>query len=250
MKSLRIPFTVLCVLIFSALSSHAAQLATAKVIEIAGTVTKYSADGSDKPLQVGDILVQGDSVSTTAMSSTSLVFSNGSELTVEEDTSLTIATMEQAPFNGSQSYEQLAADPSKSQTLLELNYGELNGHVKQLQSGSRFDIQTPLGTAAIRGTTYKVKYFFNALRNESILSITNIDGQIDLVSRFSGPLEFSGNVADKGYDAAATEENVAPIPASNTVIIRSYDAGNDDLPLPVPTFTPEDPGVIVVSPES
>jgi hypothetical protein len=237
------------VLIFSALSSHAAQLATAKVIEITGTVTKYSTDGSNAPLKVGDILVQGDSVSTTAMSSTNLVFSNGSELTVEENTSLTIATMEQAPFHSSQSYEQLAADPSQSQTLLELNYGELNGHVKKLQSGSRFDIQTPLGTAAIRGTTYNVRYFFNATRNESILSVTNIDGLIDIISRFSGPLEFSGNVADKGYDNTATEESAEPIPASHTVIIRNYET-ESDLPLPAPTFTPEDPGVIVVSPES
>ena len=40
MKTLRIPFTLFCLLAISALSTHAAELATAKVLSVSGTVIK------------------------------------------------------------------------------------------------------------------------------------------------------------------------------------------------------------------
>lgn len=270
MKTLRIPFTILCVLTLSALSAHAAQLASAKVLEVEGTVAKYSVEGgSSTQLMVGDILTEGDSVSATALSSALLVFSNGTEITVEENTSFNIAKLEQAPFGGSQSYEQLQADPSQSQALLELNYGELGFHVKKLQPGSTFDIETPLGTAAIRGTKGTVKLFYNVERGEFLLIVANNDGLVDIISRYIGEFEYGrGNIGDKGYDSGISEDKAEPIPQKHTVVIRLHkeDPLFDDLfkayknyipeeprpgviRLPNPIFTPEDPGVIIVSPE-
>jgi len=269
MKTLRIPFTILCVLAISALSTHAAQLATAKVIEVTGTVTKYSASGDQTQLKAGDILVQGDAVSATALSSVKLVFSNGSELTVEENTSLNLAKLEQDSFSGSQTYEQLQADPSKSQTLLELNYGELNGHVKKLSPGSSFKVETPLGTAAIRGTFFSIKLFYNAERGEFLLIVKNIDALVDIISRYIGEFEYgSGSIGDKGYDSGISDDNSEPIPQKHTIVIRlgrgdpffddlfnllqNYiptDPGPGWIPLPIPEITPDDPGVIIVSPE-
>ncbi len=269
MKTLRIPLTLLCVLAFSSLSAHAAQLATAKVLEVVGTVTKYSESGAHSQLKAGDILTQGDSVSATALSSTKLVFSNGSEITVEENTSVNIAKLEQDSFGSGQSYEQLQADPSKSQTLLELNYGELGFHVKKLQKGSTFNIETPLGTAAIRGTKGFVKLFYNAERGEFLLIVKNFDGLVDIISRYLGEFEYGkGNVGDKGYDSALSDDTSEPIPQMHTIVVRLHrgDPYFDDLfdlmksyiptnprpgwiPLPVPEITPDDPGVIVVSPE-
>jgi len=268
MKTLRIPFTILCVLALGALSAHAAQLASAKVLKVEGTVAKYAAGGGGStPLKAGDILTEGDSVSATALSSAQLVFSNGTEISVEENTSFNIATLEQAPFGGSQSYEQLQADPSQSQTLLELNYGELKFHVKKLQPGSSFDIETPLGTAAIRGTQGAVKLFYNAERGEFILFVSNNDGLVDILSRYNGGLTFAGGSAQTGY-SGSSEQKAEQIPQGNMVIIRLHqnDPFFDDLfkayrnyipdepkpgtiPLPDPIFTPEDPGVIIVSPE-
>ncbi|MGZ0656637.1 FecR family protein [Coraliomargarita sp. W4R53] len=269
MKTLRIPFTILCVLAISALTTQAAQLATAKVLEVVGTATKYAAAGQQSQLKAGDILVEGDAISVTALSSAKLVFSNGSELTVEENTSININKLEQASFSGSQRYEQLQADPSKSQTLLELNYGKLSGHVKKLSSGSNFMIDTPLGTAAIRGTFFTVELFYNAERGEFLLIVKNIDGLVDIISRYSGSFEYGkGNVADKGYDSDLSNDNAEPVPAKHTVIIRL--SRNDPafetlfnlnknqipttpvpgwVPIPAPEITPEDPGVTIVSPE-
>lgn len=269
MKTLRIPFTILCVLVISALSAHAAQLATAKVLNVKGTVTKYAASGDQSPLKAGDILSQGDAISATALSSAQLVFSNGSELTVEENTSINIAQLEQDSFSGSQTYEQLQADPSKSQTLLELNYGKLSGHVKKLSSGSNFMVETPLGTAAIRGTFFKINLFYNAERGEFLLIVENIYGLVDIISRYAGEFEYgNGNVGDKGYDSSVSDSKAESIPPKHKIIIRLHrgnplfddlfslvknhiptDPGPGWIPLPVPEITPDDPGVIVVSPE-
>ena len=40
MKTLRIPFTLFCLSVISALPSHAAELATAKVLSVSGLVMK------------------------------------------------------------------------------------------------------------------------------------------------------------------------------------------------------------------
>jgi hypothetical protein len=269
MKTLRIPFTILCVLAMSALSAQAAQLATAKVLEVTGIVTKYTEAGTKTPLKAGEILKQGDSLSAARLSNAKLVFSNGSEITIKENSSLNIAKLEQASFGNSQSYEQLQADPSKSQTLLELNYGEVGFHVKKLQPDSSFNIETPLGTAAVRGTQGFVKLLFNAERGEFMLVVKNFDGLVDIISRYAGNLEFSeGKIGDKGYDGSASNDKAEPLPKECTVIIRlnSNDPYFDDIidiiknvspvtptptpsPIPTPEVTPEDPGVIVVSPE-
>lgn len=269
MKTLRIPFTILCVLVISALSAHAAQLATAKVLSVNGTVTKYSQSGGNSPLKVGEILVQGDSISATALSSAMIVFSNGSELTIEENTSINLTQLEQDSFAGGQSYEELQADPSKSQTLLELNYGELSGHVKKLRPGSNFSIETPLGTAAIRGTKFTIKLFYNAERGEFMLIVKNVDGIVDIISRYLGEIQYGrGNVGNTAYDSGLSDDKAEPIPQNHSVVIHLHrgDPAFDTLfnlvknfipsnprpgfiALPAPEFTPDDPGVIVVSPE-
>jgi hypothetical protein len=269
MNTLRIPLTIFCVLAISALSTQAAQLATAKVLDVMGTVTKYDSNGAESPLKAGEILQQGHSISATALSSAKLVFSNGSELTVEENTSLNIAKLEQDNFSGSQKYEQLQADPSKSQTLLELNYGKLSGHVKKLRAGSNFMVETPLGTAAIRGTMFNTRLFYNAERGEFVFVVNNIDGQVDIISRYAGDIEYGdSSVGDKGYASGMDSDKSEPIPLGHTVIIRlsRNDPEFDNLfnlmrnyiptdpkpgwiPLPAPDITPEDPGVIIVSPE-
>lgn len=270
MKIFRLHLLLLGLFALSALSVNAAQLASAKVLEVIGTVTKYTEAGGNAPLQKGDILSQGDSISATALSSTKLVFSNGSTLTIKENTSITIAELAQESFGGNNSYEQLEADPSKSQALLELNYGEISGHVKKLQSGSRFDIQTPLGTAAIRGTQFTVKLFYNAERGEFLLTVVNEDGEVQIISRYLGEFQYGAdNFGDKGYNSALSDDGAPEaIPEKHTIIIRLSE--NDPyfdtlfnliqnyiptgptkgwIELPVPEITPEDLGIIIVSPE-
>lgn len=273
MKAHKYTFLSLAILMFASVTAQAAQLATAKVVDVVGTVTKYTADGKQSPLMKGDILKEGDSLSVTALSQAELVFSNGSEMTVEENTSINIATLEQEPFSGSQSYEQLQADPSKSQTLLELNYGKLTGYTKKLRSDSKFHIQTPVGTAAIRGTNWSVLLIFDPIREEFLFKVKNFDGEVDIISRYLGAIEYSqsSKIGDKNYDSKIDEETQEAIPADHTVnlrISRGQPVFNDLFTLinnnptgPKPTVTPGTPpggggtnneddfGIIVVSPE-
>lgn len=261
MSLLRISLLATLAFALSSLTASAQELATAKVVEVTGTVTKYLENGDLEPLEKGDLLREGDAVSVTALSSAKLVFSNGSEMTINENTSINLATLQQESFAGGKSYEQLKADPSTSQTLIELNYGSLSGHVKKLRKGSNFNIQTPLGTAAIRGTKWETFLIYNAERQEFLFSTKNLDGAVDIISRYVGSVEYgSGNVGDKSYESSLTEDVREAIPANHTVIIRigRTDPAFDDLVKliqnyqsgdPDPQITPDDFGIIVVSPE-
>ncbi len=269
MKHSRLHLVLLGLFTLSVLTANAAQLASAKVLSISGTVNTYTEDSQSKPLETGDILKQGDSIVTTPLSSAHLVFSNGSELTVQENTSVTLAELTQEAFSGKKSYEQLQADPSKSQSLLELNYGKVSGHTKKLRQGSTFHIETPLGTAAIRGTHYTVEIRYNAERGEFLLIVTNKDGKVDIISDYIGNFEYGrGNIGDKRYDSTLTDDKSEAIPPAHTIVIRlskldpAYDdiinalknyapfQGGDDRPETIIIVTPpiEDPGVQIASP--
>ena len=272
MKKSYFHLVLLALLGLSALTANAAQLASAKVLNVSGTVNSHSEDGVEKQLIVGAILSQGDSIVTTAMSNALLVFSNGSELVVEENSSISIANLSQEAFGGNKSYEQLQADPSSSQSLLELNYGKVSGHVKKLRSGSEFNIETPLGTAAIRGTKFQVELRYSVERGEFILIVHNKDGKVNIISRYGGSFEYGrGNVGDKGYDSAVSDDTIEAIPPAHIIVIRlSKDDPNYDriinavknypptkspsavIPVgPVgPEITPEDQDTVIASPNS
>ncbi|MEM7791482.1 MAG: FecR domain-containing protein [Verrucomicrobiota bacterium] len=253
-----ITFTGLLAL--TVVSSVAAELASAKVTAVTGTVTLYPASGPDRPLKVGDIVKEGDDISATALSNASFVFSNGSTLELEENSSLTFSDLQQESFSGGKTYEQLEADPSKSQTILELNYGTVSGHVKKLKPGSNFSVETILGTAAIRGTIFTVRLNYNSSTGELALIIRNRGGLIDLIGGFVG----SGSE----YKYTGGEKIVKAIDSLNFVVVRLsrtdpnyeeileviFDFFPSDkppvvIPLPTPVLTPEDPSVIIVSPE-
>ncbi len=251
MKHLRLSFLVLGLLSVTALATQAAQVASAKVLSVNGTVTKELADGSTSPLKSGDILVQGESILTSGLSRAQLVFSNGSTLLVEDGTSLSLIELSQTPFGGNKSYEQLAGDPSKSQTLLELNYGSVDGHVKKLQPGSKFDIMTPLGTAAIRGTKFRVSIKFGNLTKTFTLQITNKDGEVEYIDSdgktqrigLSKPLTISVQANDPKYAQKIKKALQEEKKVLKTVFNNSNNNTSSD------DSSTEDISVIVVSPE-
>ncbi|MEC8614823.1 MAG: FecR domain-containing protein [Verrucomicrobiota bacterium] len=286
MKTAQIPLTAFCLLVISTLSSHAAELATAKVLSVSGTVMKSEGSafikigGRERPLKAGDILREGDRLNSTKGSKAILVFSNGSEITLYQNSSLSIIALEQEPYTSKRVYNELEADPSKSQTLLELDYGQLDGHVKKLTKESSFNIKTALGTAAIRGTKFRIRLLFTA--NKLRLTITNFVGLVDLITQTTAPV-ISGDIDDGEGNTFDSDSNVdtTPIPPAGecnvdtnegssvfeTVIsglsaIPGLEVGiSDDGTLsveidlggfiPAPEVTPDpetDPGIIVVSP--
>ncbi|MDP5079227.1 MAG: FecR domain-containing protein [Opitutales bacterium] len=273
MKFLRIPFLALSILAMSAISAHAAQIASAKITAVEGVISKSSLDGSVSPLALGDILIEGDIVNVAELSTVTLVFSNGSEIVIQENSSLNIAKLQQEPFSGDQSYEQLQADPSKSQVLLELSYGVLDGHVKSLRSGSTFEVDTPLGTASIRGTTFKVSYITiqNGVEIQSVVfsvenkkgrvsvakktATVNADGSVTVVKSEPEPVEPGqkssnscgrGNVALFQALVAVITEVIETIEKTSAIVTSvTVDAKS----IIIKVETPEDPNIIVVSPE-
>ncbi|MBL00710.1 MAG: hypothetical protein CMI34_04805 [Opitutales bacterium] len=288
MKTMRIPFTLFCLLVISALSSLAAELATAKVLSVSGTIMRTEGGafikigGRESPLKAGDILRQGDRLNSTKGSKAILVFSNGSEITLYQNSSLSIIALEQEPYTSKRVYNELEADPSKSQTLLELDYGQLDGHVKKLTKESSFNIKTALGTAAIRGTKFRIRLIFTA--NKLRLTITNFVGLVDLITQTTAPV-ISGDIDEGEGNTFDSDSNVdtTPIPPagecnvetnegspvfeaviSGLSAIPGLDVGvSDDGTLsveidlggfiPAPEVTPDpetDPGIIVVSPET
>lgn len=265
--------------LLSATTAQAADLASAKVLKVTGNALKYTQGGGSADLQEGDILKEGDGITTSFLTSVELIFSNGTELTIDENTSLTFEEMAQEPFSGNNTYEQLSADPSRSQTLLQLNYGQVDGHVKQLRSDSSFEINTPLGTAAIRGTIFVITLKFDIATGDVILSVNNVNGIVEVKSPFLGEIEYGKKrVYETEVDSDAIPEEiqalelvVESVPPTHTVIIRiKSDNPNFDTlikkainispkdtsvtppappgPPPPPQVTPEDPGVQVTSP--
>ena len=289
MKTLRIPFTLFCLLAISALSSHAAELATAKVLSVSGTIMRTEGaafikiGGRESVLKAGDILREGDRLNSTQGRKAFLVSSTGSDITLYQNSSLSILAIEQEPYTSQRVYNELEADPSKSQTLLELDYGQIDGHVKKLTKESSFDIKTALGTAAIRGTRFSISLLFTA--NKFRLSITNFDGLVDLITQTTAAVitgdtaEGEGNTFDSGSDVTTTpippggECNVetnegnpvfnaivsglaaAPgldvsVSADGTLTVE-ISLGGSGGSIPAPEITPDpvtDPGIIVVSP--
>lgn len=227
MKNLNF-YLVAILFLFSSLSAHAADLATAKVLKVTGDVLKYNAEGGNEALKEGDILREGDGITTSFLSSVDLIFSNGSELTVLENSSLSFEELAQKPFNGGNSYEQLSADPSQSQTLLQLNYGQLGGHVKKLRSDSSFEIQTPLGTAAIRGTIFRIRLKFDVVTGGMTLSVNNVNGIVELKSPFLDEVDYGKRtehdcIVDENFTSEeldTLEVKTESIPPTHTVSIR------------------------------
>jgi len=132
-----------------------AQIKAARVV---GQVTVARADATTAMLNNNDPLSHGDVVITAKASSVVLVFSNGSTVSLGPDSKLAVDEFTQDPFDKDVKLTDLTEEPTTSQTKLNLTYGELVGNVKKLKGASTFQVQTPVGAAGIRGTTFRLVY--------------------------------------------------------------------------------------------
>ena len=105
-------------------------------------------------------IAQGSIVTTPKGGSVVLVFSNGATINLKEDSVLDIEQFLQDPFGDPFNPATATDEPSVSNTKLNLTRGELVGNVKHLKKdkGSSFSVQTPVGAAGIRGTTFRIVY--------------------------------------------------------------------------------------------
>lgn len=222
MRKFRQSFFIFTSFLSASIAFGEDQLASAKVLSISGSPYVQSGDDHERPIAVGDVLTQGDTLKTEASSKVYLVFSNGSELKLKSNTSLLLKELSQESFIAYKSYEELEADPSKSKWALKLNYGEVSFHVKQLRADSEFSIETELGTAFVYGTSGEMGYFLDPRSNQFVISVLNKDGLIDLVSKFSKDVDFGrGNSTSIPFNASGKQDKKFIPPGHVISILQS-----------------------------
>jgi len=117
-------------------------------------------DENDKPLGEsatlpGVLLPVGASVHTGAKGEALLLLSNGTIVTISENTKMKISSFVQEPFEDKgRSIGDLEEEPSSSSVLVDLEIGDLVVKTKKLNKKSNFEISSPVGTAGIRGTQF------------------------------------------------------------------------------------------------
>lgn len=153
-----------------------------KVAKVTGAVTAVK-DGVTTPLANGSEISQGYVVNTAKDSSVVLVFSNGATVNLAQDSSLSIDEFLQDPFADEVAVSKLTSEPSVSNTKLSLSRGELVGNVKKLNydAGSSFNVQTPVGAAGIRGTTFRIIFRPDGT-GKAFFSLTTVEGNVVLAS--------------------------------------------------------------------
>jgi hypothetical protein len=85
------------------------------------------------------------------------LLSNGTLLTLGENSRMKVATFEQEAFDDKeQKMSELSEEPSKSKVILDLDSGSLILKTKKLNKDSSLKINSPLGFAGIRGTEFQM----------------------------------------------------------------------------------------------
>ena len=128
------------------------------VTEVQGGVLFSTPEQAEpKPLKKGDRLKQGATILTSKNSVADLAFSNGSVMQVAENSKFVIQEFSQSPWEmDKQTYDNLKSEPGTSQTIGYLDFGDIIADVKKLNKNSSLNVSTPLGTAGVRGTAFRL----------------------------------------------------------------------------------------------
>ncbi|ACB77837.1 FecR family protein [Opitutus terrae] len=132
-----------------------------RAVKVQGTVYATNlATQVQVPLTEGMVIGQQYVVTTGADSIAILLFSNGSAINLGADSTLSIDEFLQEPFDKELAAADLEEEPTTSVTKISLTRGELVGNVKKIkhEAGSSFVVNTPVGAAGIRGTTFRIVF--------------------------------------------------------------------------------------------
>jgi len=150
--------------------------------------------GAVRRLKARDVFGENTEVSSAADSSATLVFSNGATISIGQKSKLVISEFLQDPFSTPFSMPIEEAESSVSTTKLNLKEGEVTAKVKKLKAkeGSTLTIETPVGAAGIRGTTFAISYVpspdgsgqgtYTLSVTEGAVSFTDVNGNQTLVT--------------------------------------------------------------------
>lgn len=158
------------------------QIIAARVTgEVTMTITATKQTSKIVPLQR---IQEGSVVVTTKGASIVLLFDNGATINLGTDSVLDIDAFTHEPINDPSFAAATATDePTVSHTKMFLHHGELVGKVAHLkkQQGSSFDINTPVGAAGIRGTTFQIVYRPSGT-GQAFFSLTTAEGNVEYAS--------------------------------------------------------------------
>lgn len=101
----------------------------------------------------GGVIYDGHTIKTGPGSKMILLLTNGTVATVKAESSLNIKKFTQEKFDMSKmNLSDLKGEPSRSETVIDIEIGDMVVDVKKLDKKSSFNIESPVGTAGIRGT--------------------------------------------------------------------------------------------------
>jgi hypothetical protein len=160
-------------------------------------------------LHDGDKVSEQTIIVTGPGASVILVFSNGATVDIAGDSKFSISEFEQDPFAGDLKASDMKQEPGTSVTKLSLTKGELTVRVAHLNvdRGSEFTIQTPVGAAGIRGTFLKV-----ILRprkdHKAYFSVETFEGLILFTGLTTGPVNIpAGHKLEGVFDYNPKDED-------------------------------------------
>ena len=164
MRNLPFPLFLTFLFLFSCLSLHAIDSKGAIIIasmegQITVTNNESGIDLASDRIKVGGLLFDGHTVKTGAGSKIVLLFSSGTITTLKEGSVLNIKKFAQKSFDPKTAGKLSARkdEPSPSETVIDLSLGDMVVDVKKLKKESSFNIDSPVGTAGIRGTIPRMK---------------------------------------------------------------------------------------------
>jgi hypothetical protein len=106
---------------------------------------------------VGSALPEGNVAQAGIGGKIVLLLSNGTVMTLDSQTKLTIREFTQEPFDAAgRKVSDLAAEPSKSNVKLDLDWGSIVVETKKLDRASSLNINSPAGSAGVRGTQFQM----------------------------------------------------------------------------------------------
>jgi len=155
---------------------YAQSLNTVILAKVQGNVVVRDSAGASKAASNGDRVSPPSYIVTGPQSSVTLLFSNGSTVSVNENSSMEVSQFFQ-DAHGDKGFINQKGEPSRSTTRLKLDYGEIIGSTKKLNSASTYEISTPVGIVGIRGTDWYSKVLRVA---EGIIALFGVlEGQVE-----------------------------------------------------------------------
>lgn len=123
-------------------------------------------------------------IKTEKNGSIGLLFSNGTLITVKSGSRFFLREYSQKIIAADNLPEpsKLEEEPSQSQLLAHLDYGELVVKVPKLKKGSTMNLSSPLGTAGIRGTMFQMMAVRNEITGDIMGGVNLISGDIQFIN--------------------------------------------------------------------